>query len=169
MFHPTLTRLFAIFLAVAAFATVVFAAPVGADNLLVPRGGIHAEKRGAGKQLAQELSNLKLDLASSLGYTGRGKSSADETKHITSLFKASENRIANMDKDQTGELDGQAQTIKNLFHSINADMNAYMGGLQSEESRNMFGLPSVGAGLADIGRTVAEWGAGVLNAAGQII
>jgi hypothetical protein len=35
--------------------------------------------------------------------------------------------------------------------------------------KNVFGLPSVGAGLADVGGTVGDWGAGVLNAAGQIL
>ncbi|PSN52126.1 hypothetical protein C0J52_04326 [Blattella germanica] len=47
----------------------------------------------------------------------------------------------------------------------------YPGGVvvENEQPRDILGLPSVGSGLADIGMTVADWGAGVLNAAGRIL
>ncbi|PSN52127.1 hypothetical protein C0J52_04327 [Blattella germanica] len=44
-----------------------------------------------------------------------------------------------------------------------------VGAQRPSVKTNMFGLPSVGGGLADIGRTLAHWGGGVLRAAGTIV
>ncbi|QRW17461.1 hypothetical protein RhiXN_05463 [Rhizoctonia solani] len=147
MFHLTLTRLFAIFLAVAACATVVFAAPVRADNLMT-RGGVCTEKCSTGEKVVEELSKLRSDVKTLFESTrcglllaitispsklimddphSGGTNPAGKIEHIVSLFKESSSRIANMDKDQTGELNGQAETIRNLLSNIEADAYGYIG------------------------------------------
>ncbi|KAF8676834.1 hypothetical protein RHS04_06241 [Rhizoctonia solani] len=159
MFHPTLTRLFAIFLAIAACATVVFAAPVGADNLMT-RGGVCTEKCSTGEQLVEELSKLRSDVKTLFESTrcglllaltisasklimddphSGGTNPAGKIEHIVSLFKESSSRIANMDKDQTGELNGQAETIRNLLSNIKAVGPTNRTGSQLTFSQDAYG------------------------------
>ncbi|CUA72849.1 hypothetical protein RSOLAG22IIIB_10360 [Rhizoctonia solani] len=169
MFCSTLARILAIVLMLA-FGAIVRATPMS----VVIIDNICTTGCTAGTRLIHEMTDLHLKLQRELkSLDDKYNASADPSENLNNialLFKNSATRMAGFPKDSTGKLNGDGPAIGSLYYSIPADVTAYTSKWTADEpKRNIFGLPSVGAGLANINREIEQWGAEVLNAAGTII
>ncbi|CAE6405554.1 unnamed protein product [Rhizoctonia solani] len=173
MFLSTLARLFTLAL-VLTLSVVVRGVPIETNANLVVRGTC-IEKCTTGTRILANMVDLDSKLQPELkSLDDKYKNGADPSANlanIAALFQESTARMATLDKDQTGELNGKTKDIAALYHSIPAEvaMHTAKWTVADEPKKNILGLPSIGSGLANIVQDVGNWAAGVLNAAGTII
>ncbi|CAE6405574.1 unnamed protein product [Rhizoctonia solani] len=152
MLHHSISRLYALALVVLAFSMTVWAAPVGAGQILAPRGGTCLIGCTCGIETLEILTGLRNDLKLKLKTLDDCyMDNTDPTivmNDITALFDTAGSRIKDLPVDLTGLLNGKAVDIVNMWISILTDLLEHFGKWNQKSNLNSRAISDIFAGLS---------------------